>query len=199
MHITGIEKLEFGVDNLTHCAKFMRDFGLRYIAQKKQFATLSGASIVLKPVDDPELPPAFEPGNTLRRMTWGVKTPADLDVLHPKFATQPGFRATDDTLECCDPNGMTLRVQISQQKSVELDVEPINQWGDIRRIDTSSPVYDHAEPINRRFSVSNDRCAVITGPCCRGNSDGRDWHVEFCRTSAENVVLTEFRHRNLLI
>jgi len=28
MSVTGIEKLEFGVDNLTHCAKFMRDFGL---------------------------------------------------------------------------------------------------------------------------------------------------------------------------
>lgn len=28
MSVTGIEKLEFGVENLTHCAKFMRDFGL---------------------------------------------------------------------------------------------------------------------------------------------------------------------------
>jgi hypothetical protein len=28
MSITGIEKLEFGVDDLNHCAKFMRDFGL---------------------------------------------------------------------------------------------------------------------------------------------------------------------------
>ena len=28
MSVTGIEKLEFGVDDLTHCARFMRDFGL---------------------------------------------------------------------------------------------------------------------------------------------------------------------------
>lgn len=28
MSITGIEKLEFGVDDLNHSAKFMRDFGL---------------------------------------------------------------------------------------------------------------------------------------------------------------------------
>ncbi|WP_227645255.1 hypothetical protein, partial [Klebsiella pneumoniae] len=27
MSITGIEKLEFGVDDLNHSAKFMRDFG----------------------------------------------------------------------------------------------------------------------------------------------------------------------------
>lgn len=29
MSVTGIEKLEFGVDDLTHCARFMRDFGRR--------------------------------------------------------------------------------------------------------------------------------------------------------------------------
>ncbi|VFS74483.1 2,3-dihydroxybiphenyl 1,2-dioxygenase [Raoultella planticola] len=29
-----------------------------------------------------------------------------------------------------------------------LNVEPINQWGDMRRIDTPSPVYDGAQPIN---------------------------------------------------
>ena len=28
MSVTGMEKLEFGVEDLTHCAKFMRDFGL---------------------------------------------------------------------------------------------------------------------------------------------------------------------------
>ncbi|STW67668.1 glyoxalase [Klebsiella pneumoniae] len=43
---------------------------------------------------------------------------------------------------------MTLRVQVSQQTAVELNVEPINQWGDVRRIDTPSPVYDRAQPIN---------------------------------------------------
>lgn len=43
---------------------------------------------------------------------------------------------------------MTLRVQVTQQTDVELNVEPINQWGDARRIDTPSPVYDRAQPIN---------------------------------------------------
>ena len=43
---------------------------------------------------------------------------------------------------------MTLRVQVSHQVPVELNVEPINQWGDARRIDTPSPVYDRAQPIN---------------------------------------------------
>lgn len=43
MSVTGIEKLEFGVEDLTHCAKFMLDFGLTGDASGQRFTTLSGA------------------------------------------------------------------------------------------------------------------------------------------------------------
>ena len=66
MSITGIEKLEFGVEDLTHCAKFMRDFGLTGDASGQRFTTLSGARVELNPIDSHDLPPAFEAGNTLR-------------------------------------------------------------------------------------------------------------------------------------
>ncbi len=39
MSITGIEKLEFGVDDLNHSAKFMRDFGLTGDASGRAFTT----------------------------------------------------------------------------------------------------------------------------------------------------------------
>lgn len=47
MSITGIEKLEFGVDDLNHSAKFMRDFGLTGDASGRVFTTLSGARVEL--------------------------------------------------------------------------------------------------------------------------------------------------------
>ncbi len=47
MSVTGIEKLEFGVQDLTHCAKFMRDFGLTGDASGQRFTTLSGARVEL--------------------------------------------------------------------------------------------------------------------------------------------------------
>ena len=148
MSIIGIEKLEFGVDNLSDCARFMQDFGLEADADERAFSTLSGARVALYPLDEPALPPAFEAGNTLRRMSWGVESLAALEALRPQLARQPGFREVDGALECQDPNGMTLRVQVSEQKAVALTVEPINQWGDARRIDTPSPVYERAAPIN---------------------------------------------------
>lgn len=148
MSIIGIEKLEFGVDNLSDCARFMQDFGLEADAGERAFSTLSGARVALHPLDEPDLPPAFEAGNTLRRMSWGVESRAALEALRPQLARQPGFREVDGALECQDPNGMTLRVQVSEQRAIALAVEPINQWGDARRIDTPSPVYERAAPIN---------------------------------------------------
>ncbi len=149
MSVIGIEKLEFGVEDLSACAKFMQDFGLQASAGNgAEFTTLSGARVALHPLASSELPPAFEAGSTLRRMTWGVADSAQLAALASRLAQQPGFRQRDDALECRDPNGMTLRIIVSQQRDVSLPVSPINQWGDVRRIDEPSPVYAQAQPIN---------------------------------------------------
>ncbi|MBQ0531495.1 VOC family protein [Providencia rettgeri] len=99
MSVIGIEKLEFGVENIPSCQKFLHDFGLKAASDNASlFTTLSGAEIQL-------------------------------------FSHQ-------------DPNGMTVAFTISKQKTVELEVTAINQWGDIRRIDKPSPVYEKATPIN---------------------------------------------------
>lgn len=164
MSVTGIEKLEFGVEDLTHCAKFMRDFGLTGDASGQRFTTLSGARVELNPIDSPDLPPAFEAGNTLRRMTWAVAAQSDLDALRPKLAQRPGFREVGDALECLDPNGMTLRVQVTQQTDVELNVEPINQWGDARRIDTPA-----------RFTIAPSRSTW--GMWCSSWRSWRRWKI----------------------
>ncbi|MGE6470214.1 VOC family protein, partial [Serratia proteamaculans] len=83
MSVIGIEKLEFGVEDLPTCEKFMQDFGLQAAQQhwgetQREFTTLSGARVVLHPLQSEALPAAFEGGSTLRRMTWGVGSPAEL-------------------------------------------------------------------------------------------------------------------------
>lgn len=97
MSVIGIEKLEFGVEDLPTCEKFMHDFGLQPATQhwgepQREFTTLSGARVVLHPLQSAALPAAFEGGSTLRRMTWGVASPADLARLQPRLALMPGFR-----------------------------------------------------------------------------------------------------------
>lgn len=149
--ISGIEQLEFGVSDPQTCARFLQDFGLTPCAaegQTREFATLSGARVSVTPLQDTRLPPPFEAGSTLRRMTWAVENAEDLATLTARLREQPGFRLTEQGAECRDPNGMTLRFTVSRQEPVTLTVPPINQWGDMRRVDTPSPLYERAQPIN---------------------------------------------------
>lgn len=149
MGVCGIEKLEFGVEDLTLCSKFMTDFGLSPLPEKTHhFHTLTGAEIALYPLDCMTLPEAFEPGSTLRRVTWGVSDDAALARIAEKLRGHIPFQQLNDALYCTDPNGMALRIEVSRQHEVTLSVPPINQWGDMRRIDQPSPVYSHATPIN---------------------------------------------------
>ncbi|MEW5248387.1 VOC family protein [Microbulbifer sp. 2201CG32-9] len=157
MCIIGIEELEFGVQDIEAAARFADDFGLARAAdcngQFPAFETLDGARILLRDLNAPELPPAFESGSTLRRITWGVVDHQSLEAMRARMQGQPGFIDGGDHLQCRDPNGLTLMVRTSTLHPVDLEVPPINQWGDMRRVDLPSPVYEKAEPIGIGHAV----------------------------------------------
>ncbi len=152
MSIVGIEALEFGVEDLEVGKRFVADFGLSPV-DETTFETLNGARLSLAPVDDPALPPAFESGSTLRRMTWGAADKAALEELKELLADQQGYVDRGDAIECRDPNGMTVAIRVSTLREVELEVTPINQHGDMRRIDQASPVYERATPVGIGHAV----------------------------------------------
>ncbi|MDR0070558.1 glyoxalase, partial [Acinetobacter sp. 11520] len=68
--------------------------------------------------DDERLPTAIEQGSTLREVTWGVDSAQDLDDLAARLADVEGFKRTENTVECIDPNGMTIRFEQSFVKEV---------------------------------------------------------------------------------
>ncbi|WP_116474072.1 VOC family protein [Zobellella maritima] len=151
MKITGIEALKFGVEDRQKAAGFLADFGLTQIQSDIDgadlYSTLNQSRIYLFDADDARLPSAFEPGSTLREVVWGLSDAADLDILADRLAGCEGFVRTADSLSCRDPNGMSLTFRVSSLSPVELQVAPINQYGDIRRVDEASPVYERGEPI----------------------------------------------------
>ncbi|GGA12002.1 VOC family protein [Dyella caseinilytica] len=159
MDILGIEEYEFGVENLAKCEQFICDFGLTPVpcAPGSEgaicFEALNGSRVSLYPIDDARLPPAFENGSTMRRVTWGLASADALNRLAEELADVPGFVRDETSLTCRDPNGMTLRFRVSALRDVTLDVVPINQWGDARRVDQPSPVYDKATPIGIGHAV----------------------------------------------
>lgn len=149
MSVISIEKLEFGVDDLAACQQFLHDFGLQSTADNPSyFTTLSGAGIALSAINDAQLPAPFETGSTLRRITWGVENHAALENIIEQIENCDNFQRSENGAQCLDPNGMTVAFSVTQQKDVNVDISPINQWGDIRRIDAPSPVYDKATLIN---------------------------------------------------
>lgn len=156
MSIVGIEAFEFGVEDVATSRRFLSDFGLRVEAESEEHAvcrTQNGARVEARPVGSPELPPAFEEGSTLRRMTWGAADADALASVGQRMAGQPGYQQLENGHECRDPNGMTIRVVPTELQPVELRVTPINQYGDMRRIDEPSPVYDQAEPVGIGHAV----------------------------------------------
>jgi catechol-2,3-dioxygenase len=64
---------------------------------------------------------------------WGVTSEADLAAL--------------GSVPAVDPNGIGLGFRVTRKRPVAVEGTPANVWGHTARIDTPSPVYDHAEPV----------------------------------------------------
>ena len=97
MTILGIEQITYGVTDLETCRRFFADWGLKETAHdetRARFESLNGCTVLVVDANDPSLPPAFEEGPTLREVTWGVATRAELDALRGRFAGQAGSLRT---------------------------------------------------------------------------------------------------------
>src|ERR1700754_992254 len=163
MTILGIERITYGVTDLDTCRRFFADWGLKEVAHdetRARFETLNGCEVLLALSDDPALPPAFEGGPTLREVTWAVATREELDALRGRFAGQPGHVETDDAVGCIDPNGMAIRVAVTKKRDIGVKGPPATVWGQALRVDTPSPVYERAEPVEVGHVVFFTNCVA---------------------------------------
>ncbi len=162
MTILGIEQITYGVDDLDTCRRFFADWGMREVAHdagRARFETLNGCTVLVVKADDPSLPPAFETGPTLREVTWGVADAADLARYRERLAGAPGYHADERGVGCMDPAGMAIRVELTRKRAVDVKGSPSNVWGAAPlRVDTPSPVYDHAEPVEVGHVVFFTNC-----------------------------------------
>lgn len=150
MSILGIDRITFGVEDLSTCRRFFLDWGLKLVregADGLDFESLNGCEVQLRLHDDPALPPAFEDGPTLREVIWGVDAAADLAALRLPMQKAAGFHEKDGALFAVDPNGMGVGLRVSRKRPVTVKGAATNAWGHIGRLDTPGPVYDRAEPV----------------------------------------------------
>lgn len=161
MTILGIEQITYGVEDLDACRRFFSDWGMREVAHgasEARFETLNGCTVLAVRADDPALPPAFEAGSTLREVTWGVATAAELDGYRERLAGAQGYYSNADAVGCIDPNGMAIRVEVTRKRAIDVKGSPSNVWGQTLRVDTPSPVYERAEPVEVGHVVFFTNC-----------------------------------------
>ncbi|XVU29856.1 VOC family protein [Actinoplanes sp. CA-054009] len=81
MGVQRIESVTYGVDDIDTCVRFFDDLGLDLRHRDDAsavFETRVKQTLCLRRLDDPGLPPAVEPGNTIREVVWAVDTEAEL-------------------------------------------------------------------------------------------------------------------------
>lgn len=151
--IEGIDAITYSTERWDDARNFFSDWGLKSLADeadRQVWETINGAQVRVRRTDDASLPPPIEVGPTLREVVWGVHGDADLEPLAQALATTAGFedrRARDGTLVALDPHGLRLVFQKSQKRAVDVKGVATNPFGGVQRIDTPSPVYERATPV----------------------------------------------------
>ncbi|WP_322051976.1 VOC family protein [Paraburkholderia bannensis] len=161
MTILGIEQITYGVTDLDTCRRFFADWGMKETAHdetRARFETLNGCTVLVADANDASLPAAFEEGPTLREVVWGVATAEELDALRERLKGQPGYYSDDKGVGCFDPAGMAIRIEVTRKREIAVQGSPSNVWGQTLRVDTPSPIYERAEPVEVGHVVFFTNC-----------------------------------------
>lgn len=157
--IEGIDSISYSTDRWDEAQRFLGDWGLTALAQtptQQTWETLSGAQVLVCRPDDPRLSPPMESGPTLREVVWGVRDAATLQALIKTVASRYGVSVSsyenesisaDTRVTLPDPQGLQVVFRLSRKRPVAVQGSPSNAWGRVQRVDTPSPVYERAQPV----------------------------------------------------
>lgn len=129
MNIIGPDEVTFGVDDPAACAQFLTDYGLSPVGNGR-FEALDGTGIVIRPKDDPSLPPPLRTATMLRKTTYGVADQATLDAIRAELQTDRAVDILPDgSLQSLDDLGFVLGFQITRRRAINLPAELVNSPG----------------------------------------------------------------------
>lgn len=138
MTIIRIERVVYTVDDIPECTRFFEDFGLALVEADEGGAVLAtavGQSVLLRPVDDPDLPSAVEDGPTLCEIVWGVDTPESLEALRAELARDREVRVDDEgVLHTVDETGFGLGFAVADVVEPEVGYPGVNGFGTAARL-----------------------------------------------------------------
>jgi catechol 2,3-dioxygenase-like lactoylglutathione lyase family enzyme len=152
MALQGIDAVVFGVADMAEAKRFLDDWGVTQVSttpDRLVYRTRDGAEVIVRPKDAPDLPPAIEPGNTVREVIWGASTAQALDKTLATLRTVDNFRTGADGLpRVTDPNGLSLAFRVSKRTPITVKPTQPNAPGSHGRVNQRSPIHTQAHPIN---------------------------------------------------
>ncbi|OHV41277.1 MULTISPECIES: VOC family protein [Pseudofrankia] len=153
MTILRIERAVYGVDDVATCRRFFEDFGLTAEAADGSdgsdecvvLTTRTNQVVELRRRDDMALPPAVEPGSTLRELVWGVDDQAALDRLVENLRKDRTV-AVDarGVAHTHDEAGFGLGLAVAAVVPVDVPAAAVNRPGALRRWNAPLPPPDGA-------------------------------------------------------
>jgi len=138
MAILGIETVVYGVEDVALCTRFWDDYGLVRAdpsADEPVWELPSGSRIIVRPIDDPALPPAHFPGSGVRECFLGVDTAENLEKLVARLAVDREVRRdADGTAHFVDPDGNPMGLRVWAKRPVMSRPDPVNAPDHIVRL-----------------------------------------------------------------
>ena len=133
MNIIGPDELVFGVDDLDACTQYLLDYGLKPTpgaGAPGRFEALDGTAVVLRPAQDPSLPPAFKAAPSLRETTYGVADEKSLQEIAAELAKDREVRGgADGSITCLDDMGFALRFKLTCRRPFTAPADLTNAPG----------------------------------------------------------------------
>lgn len=152
MALNGIDAVVFGVADMAEAKRFLDDWGVSQVSatpDKLVYRTRDGAEAIVRPKNAADLPPAIEPGNTVREVIWGAANEQELEKTLRTLKTVDNFRTgTDGLPRVTDPNGLSLAFRVSQRTPITVKPTQPNAPGSHQRVNRRSPIHTQAHPIN---------------------------------------------------
>jgi len=140
MTICGIESLVYGVEDLELCGRFFEDWGLECIERgerSSRWALPDRTTVVLRPIDDPSLPPPLVSGSTVRETVWGVDSEQSLKAVAAELSKdRKVVQSEDGTVHAVDDIGYAMGFRITAREPVSTRLPDTNTVGRVSRTDT---------------------------------------------------------------
>jgi catechol 2,3-dioxygenase-like lactoylglutathione lyase family enzyme len=147
--VTGIDAAVFGVLDLRAADRFLDDWGLsrrRSDRSGADFACVDRSEVLVRPLESPRLPPAIEPGSTLRELVWGVASRRALDAIGANLARDRSVTEDAGALHTTDDLGLGIAFRVTRRKALKARPGAFNAPGCVQRLDRPSPFYERALP-----------------------------------------------------